>query len=77
MSYCTTLAGINDACCHAKSNTEICGPLNNNEQFNKFLDSSIGAFLEQVSDDISVTKFLSKDDKEAGMNDVSVTKFLD
>ena len=35
----------------------------------KFLHDQIGSYLEQVADDISVTKFLAD-------NDISVTKFL-
>ena len=35
----------------------------------KFLQDSVGSYLQQVADDISVTKFLAE-------NDVSVTKFL-
>jgi len=37
----------------------------------KFLHDQVGSYLEQVADDISVTKFLAGDD-----NDISVTKFL-
>ena len=40
------------------------------QSMTQFLDSSITKFLDQVADDISVTKFLAE-------NDVTVTKFLE
>ena len=77
-AYCAG-PGYTDPCCPNASDVSICGDVptmnlataSNDVTVTKFLQHEVGHHLEQVADDISVTKF------RAGENDISVTKFLD
>jgi len=75
-AYCSG-AGFKDPCCTDGSAISMCGvptmnlaTSSNDVTVTKFLQQEVGHHLDQIADDISVTKFLSE-------NDISVTKFLD